>query len=136
MTPVTAAPRRSKQRLSHRRERYPCPQKTDRPCRRPRAPGPLPEATAAVSHHHPACGDVIDVLARFDVGLLQTRRFEARGCMVSQAAATMLCEALEGDPASVAVAAPQQTAPTHISLKTDPSTQADLFRAGYIQATQ
>ena len=60
--------------------------------------GPLPEPTASVSHRHPACGDVVDLAVRVEAGRLQTLRFEARGCMVSQAAAAMLCEALEGQP--------------------------------------
>lgn len=60
--------------------------------------GPLPEAAASVSHRHPACGDAVDLAVRVEASLLQTLRFEARGCMVSQAAAAMLCEALEGQP--------------------------------------
>ena len=60
--------------------------------------GPLTDATASVSHRHPACGDVVDLAVCVEAGLLQTLRFEARGCMVSQAAAAMLCEALEGQP--------------------------------------
>ena len=60
--------------------------------------GPLSEATASVSHRHPACGDVVDLAVCVEAGVLRTLRFEARGCMVSQAAAAMLCEALEGQP--------------------------------------
>ena len=60
--------------------------------------GPLPEATASVSHRHPACGDVVELAARVEAGVLQVLRFEARGCVVSRAAAAMLCEALEGEP--------------------------------------
>lgn len=60
--------------------------------------GPLPDATASVSHRHPTCGDVVDLAVRVDAGVLRQLRFEARGCVVSQAAAAMLCEALEGQP--------------------------------------
>lgn len=60
--------------------------------------GPLPKATALVSHRHTPCGDVVDLATRVEAGLLQTLRFEARGCMVSQVAAAMLCEVIAGQP--------------------------------------
>jgi nitrogen fixation protein NifU and related proteins len=60
--------------------------------------GPLPEATASASHRHPACGDEIELSLAIEAGTLQSIRFQARGCVVSQAAAAMLCEYLEGKP--------------------------------------
>lgn len=61
--------------------------------------GAILGATALVSQRHPTCGDDITLAAVVESGFLHTLRFEARGCVVSQAAAAMLCEALEGQPA-------------------------------------
>jgi len=58
--------------------------------------GQLPNATASVSHRHPACGDIVELAAHVESGLLRSLRFEARGCIVSQAAVAMFCEAVEG----------------------------------------
>ena len=53
-------------------------------------------ATASTYHRHPTCGDEIELSLTVEAGTLQSIRFEARGCVVSQAAAAMLCEHLEG----------------------------------------
>jgi nitrogen fixation protein NifU and related proteins len=60
--------------------------------------GRAPDATASTHHRHPTCGDEIELSLAIEAGTLQTIRFEARGCVVSQAAAAMLCEHLEGKP--------------------------------------
>jgi nitrogen fixation protein NifU and related proteins len=60
--------------------------------------GRIPDATASTHHRHPTCGDEIELSLTIEAGTLQSIRFEARGCVVSQAAAAMLCEHLEGKP--------------------------------------
>jgi nitrogen fixation NifU-like protein len=60
--------------------------------------GQAPAATASTCHRHPTCGDEIELSLTIEAGTLQSIRFEARGCVVSQAAAAMLCEHLEGKP--------------------------------------
>ena len=60
--------------------------------------GRTPAATASTCHRHPTCGDEIELSLAIEAGTLQSIRFEARGCVVSQAAAAMLCEHLEGKP--------------------------------------
>jgi nitrogen fixation NifU-like protein len=60
--------------------------------------GRAPYATASTCHRHPTCGDEIELSLNIEAGTLQSIRFEARGCVVSQAAAAMLCEHLEGKP--------------------------------------
>ncbi len=52
--------------------------------------------SARVGHRHPVCGDEVLLSVRVEAGVLRAIRFEARGCVVSQAAAAMLCEHLEG----------------------------------------
>ncbi len=49
-----------------------------------------------MGHRHPACGDEVVLSVRVEAGVLRAIRFDARGCVVSQAAAAMLCQHLEG----------------------------------------
>ena len=58
--------------------------------------GRVSDATASTCRRHPTCGDEIELSLTIEAGTLQSIRFEARGCVVSQAAAAMLCEHLEG----------------------------------------
>jgi NifU-like protein involved in Fe-S cluster formation len=47
-------------------------------------------------HDEPACRDEVVLSVRIEAGVLRAIRFDARGCVVSHAAAAMLCEYLEG----------------------------------------
>jgi nitrogen fixation protein NifU and related proteins len=58
--------------------------------------GSVAGESARVGHRHPACGDEVVLSVRVEAGVLRAIRFDARGCVVSQAAAAMLCEHLEG----------------------------------------
>ena len=60
--------------------------------------GVVPVESARVGHRHPTCGDVVELSMLVEAGLIRRLRFEARGCVVSQAATAMLCEHLEGQP--------------------------------------
>lgn len=42
------------------------------------------------------CGDEVRLDLRLEGGRVEEARFEGRGCLVSQAAASMLCESIEG----------------------------------------
>ncbi len=68
----------------------------------PRNYGALEHPTASREELNPLCGDRvrIDLLIKNDV--IQDLRFSGRGCAISQAAASMLTEALKGQPVEVA----------------------------------
>jgi len=47
---------------------------------------------------NPACGDYVELELQADVNgdMIHKARFEARGCIISQAASSILCEFIEG----------------------------------------
>ena len=61
---------------------------------------------AGASHMHlernPVCGDEVHLQLRIDGPTVSASWFQGRGCLVSQAAASILCEAIDGRPLSVA----------------------------------
>jgi nitrogen fixation NifU-like protein len=58
--------------------------------------GPLPEATHQAELANPLCGDEVTVRAVVEDGRLAAVRFEARGCLLSRAAASLMTEAVAG----------------------------------------
>jgi nitrogen fixation NifU-like protein len=69
---------------------------------RPRHYGPLVGADMAHSGGIPDCGDTVTLYLKFDAAdeALAGLSFEGRGCTISQAAASLLCEQLQGAPLS------------------------------------
>lgn len=64
--------------------------------RSPRNEGPLEGATHEATTTNPLCGDRITVRLRVDGGAVTAARFEARGCMIARASASLLTEAVAG----------------------------------------
>ncbi len=64
--------------------------------RRPRNRGPLVRASATGQADNPACGDVVQVWARVQDGKVAEATFDGRGCLLSQAAASMVTVAVQG----------------------------------------
>lgn len=65
--------------------------------RAPRNHGPLADATAHATVDNPLCGDVVTVhLRRTDDGRLAAITFEARGCALCRAAASIMTERTPG----------------------------------------
>ena len=58
--------------------------------------GELPNATLKAEGNNPLCGDELTIYLRMDDGRVAQARFTAKGCAISQAAASMLAEQLEG----------------------------------------
>lgn len=58
------------------------------------------EGIASPTHssaaRNPFCGDQLSLIVRVEKGRIVQISFEARGCVISQAAASMLCEEVEG----------------------------------------
>ncbi len=66
----------------------------------PRYHGPLADADVVVPGGIPDCGDQVTIYLKVDPEHEQVAalRFEGQGCSVSQAAASILAEALQGAP--------------------------------------
>ena len=62
----------------------------------PRCHGRLEDANVTYEDANPLCGDRIRMDLRIDDGRIQKVRFSGHGCSISQAAASMLCEHVEG----------------------------------------
>ena len=58
--------------------------------RNPRHEGALPAATHSATADNPLCGDVVTIRFVVDAGKITDAAFEARGCALSRAAASML----------------------------------------------
>ena len=71
---------------------------------RPRNQGHLEQPSVSHEEHNPLCGDKV----RFDLlladGTIVDVRFSGRGCAISQAAASMLCEQIGGTTVANALA--------------------------------
>ena len=65
---------------------------------RPRNRGTLEDPDVAYEDANPLCGDRIRMEFRLRDGRIDAVRFSGQGCAISQAAASMLCESIEGKP--------------------------------------
>jgi nitrogen fixation NifU-like protein len=66
--------------------------------RRPRNFGELPEADRRAHGHNPLCGDRWTVALRLDEGVIRDIRFTGAGCAISKASASLMTEAVAGQP--------------------------------------
>ena len=64
--------------------------------RDPRHKQTVTPADRVVEANNPLCGDEIDLSLRFADDRVEAVGFEGRGCSISQASASMLCEAVSG----------------------------------------
>ena len=64
----------------------------------PRNAGELPAATARVEVSNPVCGDVLQLAAIFEDGVIREARFLCRGCTASIACASLLTETIRDKP--------------------------------------
>ena len=64
----------------------------------PRCHGTLERPDARVEDANPLCGDQLRMDFRFQDGRVAEVRFTGRGCSISLASASLLCEAIEGKP--------------------------------------
>jgi nitrogen fixation NifU-like protein len=62
----------------------------------PRNAGELADATAVVDVENPVCGDILRLAIRVENGRIAAARFQARGCVVSMACASLASELLAG----------------------------------------
>jgi nitrogen fixation protein NifU and related proteins len=64
--------------------------------RRPRNHGALPDADVSVELDNPLCGDEIRLTVRFDQNRIADLAFQGRGCVISQASASLMTEKIKG----------------------------------------
>ena len=72
--------------------------------RRPRNFGTLEAPSSRALGHNPLCGDRLMVFARIDEGVIRDIRFEGSGCAISKASASLMTEAVKGQPVADALA--------------------------------
>lgn len=64
--------------------------------RSPRLYGRLEPADGFADGHNPLCGDLLHITVRLDGDRLSDLRFEGKGCAISVASASLMCEAVKG----------------------------------------
>ena len=64
--------------------------------RSPRLFGRLEPADSAADGHNPLCGDRLHVTVRVAGDRVSDLRFEGKGCAISVASASLMCEAVKG----------------------------------------
>jgi nitrogen fixation NifU-like protein len=64
--------------------------------RKPKNAGVLEYPTAEAQGNNPLCGDRITVYVKLDGDRIEDARFDARGCAISVASASMMTESLKG----------------------------------------
>jgi nitrogen fixation protein NifU and related proteins len=62
----------------------------------PRNAGELPNANTRIEACNPVCGDVLQLSALLEHGVVQEVRFLCRGCTASIACASLLTESVQG----------------------------------------
>ena len=69
--------------------------------RNPRHKGELAQATHRYEDENPLCGDMLSIELRIEDSRIVEARFQGRGCAISQAAAELILERVEGQPVCV-----------------------------------
>lgn len=67
--------------------------------RNPRNKGVCPAATFSSDVLNPSCGDAVTITGSVENNTITCVRFEGHGCVISQAAASMLTEKVQGQTA-------------------------------------
>ena len=64
--------------------------------RHPRNFGPADDANRSARGNNPLCGDRVTIHLKLDGDVIEDARFEARGCAISLASASMMTEMVKG----------------------------------------
>lgn len=70
--------------------------------RHPRHKGVIENPTFSSGVHNPSCGDAISITGCVDNGIITAIAFDGFGCVISQAAASLLMEAVMHKPENFA----------------------------------
>ena len=71
---------------------------------RPRNFGPLPSANRTARGHNPLCGDKVTLFVELAGDRIEDIAFQGTGCAISMASASLMTEALKGQPVAEAEA--------------------------------
>lgn len=66
--------------------------------RHPHNQGELPDADIRHAEGNPSCGDQMEIAVRTREGRIEDVRFRGKGCIISQAAASILTDMVKGEP--------------------------------------
>lgn len=66
--------------------------------RHPHNHGDLPDADVRHAEGNPSCGDQLEIALKTAGGTIQEIRFQGKGCIISQAAASILTDMVKGEP--------------------------------------
>ncbi len=72
--------------------------------RRPRNFGSLPAANRTARGHNPLCGDKVTLFVEVEGGRVKDIAFQGSGCAISMASASLMTEAIKGQPVAAAEA--------------------------------
>jgi nitrogen fixation NifU-like protein len=89
--------------------------------RNPRHKGRLVQPHFKSGQHNPSCGDSVCFEGKFENGFLVEIAFDGVGCVISQAAASMLAEQVKEKPLEYIVALNSQTIVVLIGMDLGPT---------------
>jgi len=87
----------------------------------PRKKGIIEKPDFATAVHNPSCGDSVFFQGIIQDGVLTTCRFQAQGCVISSAAASLLAEKAEGQRVIDVLAYTSQTMLDLVGLSLGPT---------------
>lgn len=87
----------------------------------PRKKGTIEHPDFASGVYNPSCGDSVTVQGTISHGVVETCRFQAQGCVISCAAASLLMEHAEGKPIEEVLGYTSQTMLDLVGLSLGPT---------------
>lgn len=66
--------------------------------RHPHNFGALPGADIVHAEGNPSCGDQMEIAVKTQDGIIEDIKFQGKGCIISQAAASILTDLMKGEP--------------------------------------
>jgi nitrogen fixation NifU-like protein len=95
----------------------------------PRNYGQLPGYTVASGQVNPSCGDKVSLQGLVHDGVLEKLMFEGAGCMISQAAASILTEKVTGMPVDVILNISNKEVVAWLGIKVGPTRELCVILA-------
>ena len=92
----------------------------------PRNRGELTADAISVDMRNPSCGDEITLQLQVDDGIVSDVRFRGAGCSISMASASMMTEAIKGQPVAEALAMAQSFRGMMKGERVDPDALGEL----------
>ncbi len=89
--------------------------------RNPRNYGTITEADTGAHDVNPLCGDEVEIALKIKSGRIEEAKFSGKGCAISQAAASMLCERIEGRKIEEILKMPKEEMLELLGIKLSPA---------------